>query len=355
MDAFFAAIEERDKPRLKGKPIVVGADPKNGAGRGVVATANYKAREYGIHSAQPISQAWRRSEEAKARGLSEAVFIGGNHRHYSEASDEIMEYLRGTGDAFEQASIDEAYVEFKKDRGDAWKFVKDKAEEIKKHIKKHFKLTCSIGVSTNKLVSKIAAGMEKPDGLTVVRPEVVQEFLNPQSVRVLPGVGPKMEEMLHKLHIYTIQELTTLSEEELAERFGKWGASLYRKARGISESPVVEDYEAKSVGEQETFEKDSLDPTFLVEKLTALGREVASRLTREGFKGKTISLTVRFNDFETLSRARTLSKSTNDPRIIVGEVLSLFMPFLDRRENRYKKLIRLLGVRVEHLSTGQEK
>jgi DNA polymerase IV (DinB-like DNA polymerase) len=286
MDAFFASVEERDKPRLRGLPIVVGADPKGGAGRGVVSTANYKAREYGIKSALPISEAWRRSEIAFREGKPRAIFLEGSYRRYSEVSEEIMNYLRSLGGTVEPASIDEAYVELKATsdkRHGTWKYAEEKAKEIKEHIKKKQGLTCSIGIGPNKLISKIAAGMDKPDGLTVIYPELVEGFLDPLSVREIPGIGPKSGETLAQMGIKTIKDLRGVAEEKLHELFGKWGGEMFRKARGIDDSPLVEEREAKSIGEQETYERDTLDPNFLVGRLKELSASVAKRLKAEGF------------------------------------------------------------------------
>lgn len=356
MDAFFASIEENDKPRLKGLPIVVGADPNEGKGRGVVSTANYAARVYGIHSAQPISTAWRLSEKAASAGKPRAVFLDVNMRRYAEISHAIMDYLRTQGDVVEQASVDEAYVEMRDEKGEmrneVWERAKEKAQKIKAHIKKEFGLTCSIGIGPNKLISKIAAGTQKPDGLTVVQQEQVQEFLDPMPASTLPGIGPKSTAALQKIGIVTIQDLRKLSREKLHELFGKWGLSMYDKARGIDESPILAEYEAKSIGEQETFEVDSLDPVFLLGRLKALTKSVHERLLREAKQFKTISIVVRFEDFETLTRAHSLDASVGGTKsgiIIEREALQLFMPFLDRRENPRHKRIRLLGVRIEKL------
>ncbi len=377
MDAFFAAVEERDKPRLRGMPIVVGADPKGGLGRGVVSTANYKARAYGIHSAQPISIAWRLSEEAARQGKPQAVFLEPDFKAYSAASKEVMDYLRSKAEVLEVASIDEAYLELRgaRDKGlgtrNLWDYAEKLAKEIKEHIKKTERLTCSIGIGTNKLVAKIASGFRKPDGLTVVKPEAVQKFLDPLSVREIPRIGPKSQETLFKIGITTIQELRQLPEQKLKELFGKprrtiqnlkmksgsrplrasgWIEEIYRKAQGIDESPVVEEYETKSIGEQETYEADTLDSNFLTSRLKELSRSVFRSLQKEGFKFRTVSITVRFADFETKTRARTLKESVQDQKILETEALQLFLSFLDRRENPRKKLIRLIGVRVEKLS-----
>ena len=362
MDAFFAAIEERDKPWLKGKPIVVGADPSSpageGKGRGVVSTANYKAREYGIHSAQPISEAWRLSEAAAQKGQPRAEFLTGSYERYSEVSRVIMEYLRTQGDVFEPGGIDEAYLELQSqptthNLQQQWKEAEEKAQEIKRYIKRNFKLTCSIGIGPNKLIAKIAAGVKKPDGLTVVKPDEVQEFLDPMPARALPGIGPKSEEVLKRAGIKTVKDIRLRPEAELAELFGKWGHEMWRKAQGIDESPVVEEYEVKSIGEQETFPEDTLDASFLTGRLKTMAQSVERSLKKGGFRFKTVSLIVRFADFETKTRAHTLKSFAQDAKTIEQEALALFLPFLDQRENPKKKFIRLLGVRVdvEKLST----
>lgn len=361
MDAFFAAVEEREKPWLKGKPIVVGADPKDGEGRGVVSTANYAARKYGIHSAMPISEAWRLAETANRRGEPETVFLTGTHKKYSEVSHKIMEYLRTLTPLVEQVSIDEAYLELEPITHDErlttemriqknpWKSAEKSAKGIKAEILKQEKLTCSIGIGPNKLIAKIASDHKKPDGLTIVRPEKIQHFLDPKGIRVIPGIGPKAEITLNGLGVKTIRDLRGISEEILIQRLGKWGADIYRKARGIDESPIVTDYETKSVGEQETFEHDTLDARFLLERLRILSREVFERLREKQFAFRTVSITVRFTDFETVSRAQTLKTPSQERKELEQSALALFLPFLDTRKNPRKKLIRLLGVRAEKL------
>lgn len=367
MDAFFAAVEERDRPRLKGMPIVVGADPKEGYGRGVVSTANYAARKYGIRSALPISTAWRLSEEAAKKGLPRAVFLEPDFKKYSAASNAIMEYLRTLGKV-EQASVDEAYIQLEEletlnskfeilnksktqnPKNDVWEKAVEKTKAIKDYIKTTQKLTCSIGIGPNKLVAKIAAGMEKPDGLTVVRPEKIQVFLDPLSAREIPGIGPKSGEILEHLNIRTIEQLRKLPKEKLIELFGKWGSDMYAKARGIDDSPVTEEYETKSIGEQETYDTDTLESVFLTRRIKALSESVFKRLGKENFLFRTVSIIVRFSDFETKTRSRTLQKAVRDRKILETTALQLFLPFLDQRENPKKKRVRLLGVRAEKLT-----
>lgn len=348
MDAFFAAIEERDNPRFKGRPIVVGSDPEGGKGRGVVSTANYAARKYGIHSALPISAAWRLSEEAKKKGFPGAVFTGGHMGKYGAVSNEIMEIVREFAPLVEEASIDEAYVDLSFAK--TFKKAEEICRKIKKEIKEREKLTCSIGLGPNKLIAKIASDMQKPDGFTIVLPEDAEKFMEPLGIRKIPGIGPKTEIMLNKLGIRTVRELKTLSFSKTKELMGKWGEDLYRKARGESDSPVSNDYEAKSIGEQETFHEDRRDANFIVDRIKELSEDVVRRLKRSDFKTyRAIGITVRFSDFETKTRARTLSEPASDSGTLNFEALKLFLPFLDKRENPKHKAVRLVGVKIEKL------
>jgi DNA polymerase IV (DinB-like DNA polymerase) len=348
MDAFFAAIEERDHPEFQGLPIVVGADPAQGQGRGVVSTANYAARHYGIHSALPISTAWRLSERAKGQGKPGAVFLGVNHRRYREVSARIMALVRRHSPLVEEASIDEAYF----DLSDAGSFDRAAAicRQIKKEIQDQERLTASIGLGPNKLVAKIASDFQKPDGLTVVTPEEAEGFLAPLPVRKIPGIGPKAEQRLARQGLKIVRDLKKFSPEELQGWFGKWGPELYERVRGRHEAPLREEYEPKSVGEQETFGVDTRDLQFLFDRLLHLCRHVRQRLLAEGFKTcRTVVVTVRFADFATHSRSQTLAAATASLERLQFTAMKLFMPFLDRRENPRRQLIRLLGVRLEKL------
>lgn len=211
-------------------------------------------------------------------------------------------------------------------------------------------LTCSVGIGPNKLVAKIASDFKKPDGLTVVRPEQVQEFLDPLSIRRIPGIGPKGEQFLHAKGIRVIAELRQVERARLAEWLGKWGEDLYQKARGVSGDPVSNEWEPKSVGEQETFEQDTLQAAFILERLRLLSRAVLGRFRRDGFQSfRTVVITVRFADFTTFTRSHTVLKPLAMLEALNGEALRLLLPFLDRRGNPKRKKIRLIGVRVEKL------
>ncbi len=348
MDAFFAAVEERDRPRLKGRPIVVGSDPKNGRGRGVVSTANYKAREVGIHSAMPITRAWELSEKAKKDGKGEVIFISTNGRHYNDVSKKIFDIITRLVPIVEQTSVDEGYLDlsFKGSYSESEKL----AKRVKSEIRAKEKLTCSIGIGPNKLIAKIASDFHKPDGLTVVREEEAENFLDPLPIRKIPGVGPKAEALFIQKGIQTVKDLKKFSEKEMKAIIGKWGLSLYKKIRGFDDSPVGDTQETKSVSEQETFEKDTLDPNYIVERMIFLISAVFRRFQKSGFSSfRTVTVTVRFSSFETRNRSHTFIKPINDLIMFEFEAQKLLYPFFDRRENPSRKPIRLVGVRIEKL------
>jgi DNA polymerase IV (archaeal DinB-like DNA polymerase) len=348
MDAFYAAVEERRNPDLRGRPIVVGADPKAGAGRGVVTTASYAARKYGIRSAMPISRAWRLAEAARRRGEPEAVFLRGDHAVYREVSARIMAIAARGADAFEEASIDEVYLEISS-LGAVERAVAH-ARALKAEVLAGEGLTCSVGIGPNKLVAKIASDFQKPDGLTVVPPEAVQAFLDPLPIRRIPGIGPKSEAHLLGRGIRTIAELRGVEPSQLAAWFGKWGLEMAERARGISDSPVSNEWERKSVGEQETFEHNTLDPTLVLARGHALAAGVFARLRAEGFAGfRTLTVTVRFENFVTLSRSRTAESAMESQDALEALAHDLLLPFLDARENPRGRRIRLIGVRAEKL------
>lgn len=348
MDAFFAAIEERDNPRWKGMPIVVGSDPQEGRGRGVVSTANYAARKYGIRSALPISTAWRQAQEALARGGPETIFLPVNGRRYGDVSHRIMEIVGAHAAAVEQASVDEAYLDLSHLKD--WRAAEAACRRLKREILRAERLTCSIGLAANKLVAKIASDFQKPDGLTVVRPREAIRFLAPLDVRRMPGIGPKAEQALKRGGHNTIGDLQQLTEADLWGMFGEWGLELYEMVRGHGESVLSGEWTPKSVGEQETFDEDTLDSRFIGGRLAAMCASVAAQVRREGFTGfRRVVLTVRFADFRTVTRSHMLPMPERAASALKTEALRLLLPFFDRRENPRRSALRLVGVRVEEL------
>jgi nucleotidyltransferase/DNA polymerase involved in DNA repair len=354
MDAFYAAVEECLNPALRDLPVAVGADPKEGKGRGVVTTANYRARKFGIHSALPISRAWRFAEAARRRGEPATVFIQPNMPLYREVSGRIMQILQRCADAFEEASIDEAYLDVSSQENFA--AATEQMAQLKAEIREREGLGCSVGIGPNKLIAKIASGHQKPDGLTVVAPEMVENFLNPLPVRVIPGIGPKSERFLHERNLRTVVDLRQVPKSTLVEWFGRWGQRLFEKARGIDDSEVSNEWTRKSLGEQETFEEDTRSQSTVTERLDLMAERIVTKLRGKEFKGfRTVTVTVRFGDFQTSNRSRTIKdgiRIADDDhalRRLKEEALSLILPFFDARENPRGKAFRLIGLRVEKL------
>jgi len=352
MDAFYAAVEERVNPSLKNFPVVVGADPKEGRGRGVVTTANYHARRFGIHSALPISRAWRLAEAARRRGEGETVFIQSNMALYREVSARIMPILQSYADAFEQTSIDEAYLDVSSREN--FTAAAEDMKRLKAELRAREGLGCSVGIALNKLIAKIASARQKPDGLTIVEPAEVEAFLAPLPIRVIPGIGPKSERFLHERNFRTIEELRALPESTLAEWFGKAGRLLFEKARGIDESEVSNEWMRKSLGEQETFEEDTHDQAAVIARLDRMAERMIAKLREKEFAGfRTVTITVRFSDFQTSNRSRSVKESirVEDDGLarLKAQALALIQPFFDARENPRGKAFRLIGLRVEKL------
>ena len=238
MDAFYASVEGQANPALRDRPVVVGADPKVGHGRGVVTAASYAARRYGIRSAMPISRAWRLAEAARARGEPEAVFIRDNHALYREVSARIMTIVASGADAFEEASIDEAYLDLSS--LESFAAAAAHARVLKSEIRRREGLTCSVGIGPNKLVAKVASDFQKPDGLTVVELRDVLDFLGPLPIRVIPGIGPKTAGVLHQRGIRTVADLRGVERQELVEAFGRWGEDPLRQGAGDLRQPGVQ-------------------------------------------------------------------------------------------------------------------
>ncbi|MCC6934071.1 MAG: DNA polymerase IV [Candidatus Yanofskybacteria bacterium] len=348
MDAFFAAIEERDNPRWHGMPIVVGSDPREGRGRGVVSTANYPARKYGIRSALPIRTAWRLAREAAARGEPETLFLPVNGRRYGEISERIMGIIGKHAETVEQASVDESYFDLSHLK--SWRSAEAVCRAVKRDILLGEGLTCSIGLGANKLIAKIASDFRKPDGFTVVRPRAAMRFLAPLDVRRMPGIGPKAELVLKQEGLATIGDLQRLTEADLWRMFGEWGLELYEQVRGRGAEALSVEWTPRSVGEQETFDVDTLDSRFVGERLAVMCSSVIARMRREGFIAyRRVVLTVRFSDFRTVTRSHMLPTAARAVNTLKTEALRLLLPFFDRRENVRRLPLRLVGIRVEEL------
>jgi nucleotidyltransferase/DNA polymerase involved in DNA repair len=317
MDAFYAAIEQRDRPELRGRPVIVGADPQGGRGRGVVSTASYEARPFGVRSAMPISQAYRLCPKG--------VYLPVDMERYLEVSGQVMGILRRFTDLVEPLSIDEAFLDVTQERRRLGGGT-DVAVAIKAAIVKETRLTASVGVASSKLVAKIASDIRKPDGLTVVPPGGESAFLDPLPVRRLWGVGPKTEESLALLGIHTIGDLARADPGRLARRVGTHGHDLVTLARGLDARPVVPDGgEAKSIGQEHTYAEDTRDPERLRRTLLRLADGVARRLRSHGLKARTVTLKYRDETFRTLTRAEMLREPTDSGNELFATLWRLFL------------------------------
>jgi DNA polymerase-4 len=313
LDAFFAAVEQRDKPSLRGKPVIVG-----GIGpRGVVATASYEARAFGVRSAM-------RTVEARAR-CPHAAFLGGRFSVYREASRRVMERLREESELVEPLSLDEAYVDLAAAPG----FDHDRIDELVADLRADIVrvtggLTASVGVASSKLMAKIASELNKPDGVFVVAPGTEADLLGPMAVSVIPGVGPATNERLRQLGIATVNDVRRLSEDDLVRTLGAaHGASLWSLARAIDDRPVVAEREAKSLSVEDTFAHDVTDRTQLTQIVERMASTVTARLHRNGWSARTVTLKARRHDFTTLSRSTTLPAPTDSANTITGMATGL--------------------------------
>jgi DNA polymerase IV (archaeal DinB-like DNA polymerase) len=341
MDSFFASVEVRERPELKGLPVVVGADPKEGKGRGVVSTCSYEAREYGIHSAMPISQAYKLCPDA--------VFVPVNIKLYVRVSDKVMEIMKGFAEKFQEYSVDEAFLvpgpEIR-----SYEEAAIIALRIKDEVKRQERITCSVGVGPNKLIAKIASGFQKPDGLTVVKPEDVREFLFPLDVSKVPGIGEKTTEYLKLMGITKVEELANCDIQRLSERFGKMGLWLKQAANGLDFSEVKEWEEAiKSISRSGTFEEDTSDPVKIAGFLEMLAESVHKALLRDSFLFKTVTLKVRYEDFSTYTRSKTVPIWTADIFVIKRTAMQLLSEFIGRQK------LRLVGIGVSRLRERDER
>ncbi|MDI6891019.1 MAG: DNA polymerase IV [Thermodesulfovibrionales bacterium] len=334
MDAFFAAIEQMRHPELVGKPIIIGGDG-DPTKRGVVSTASYEARKFGIHSAMPLRRAYRLCPEA--------VFLPVDYDEYLKVSEKIKGILRSFTSLVEDIGIDEAFL----DITDLNISSEEIAMEIKKKIKDELNLTCSIGIAPNKLLAKIASDIKKPDGLSIISEKDIERLIWPLPVRKLWGVGPKTEVQLKNMGISIIGELASISLGRLIEYFGKsYSNYLYEASRGIDESPVITHWEPKSMSRETTFQRDTDDWNTIAKNLAELTREVVDNMKGSGYKGKTVTIKIRFSNFETHTRAKTLDDFTNSIDILRKAAFEA----LGRIE--LKKKVRLIGVRIGRLARG---
>jgi DNA polymerase-4 len=337
LDAFFAAVEQRDKPSLRGKPVVVGGV----GGRGVVATASYEARRFGVRSAMSTA-------EARSR-CPQAAFLTGRFDAYQAASRAVMAELRALSPLVEPLSLDEAFVDLATahtPRDLSHDGLATLAAELKERITEVTQgLTSSVGIATSKLIAKIASDLDKPNGVVIVPPGTERDLLRPMQVTVIPGVGPATAERLRRIGVHTVEQLESVSADELVRVVGQsHGTSLYALARAHDDRPVVSDRETKSISVEDTFDTDLVDPVLLAAIVDRHARSVCERLARARLSGRTVTLKVRMHDFATHTRSATLVGPTDRP----GTVSRLARALLAEVDTSAG--VRLLGVGVSGLA-----
>ncbi len=331
MDAFYTSVEQNDHPELKGKPVIVGGSPTS---RGVVSSASYEARAFGIHSAMPCSKAYRI--------LPNAIFLKPNFERYEEISHQMMEIFHHYTEFVEPLSLDEAYLDVTQSP-----FLKTTvthlAQEIKQAIFEKTGLTASAGIGPNKFIAKLASDYKKPNGLTVVKPSEAKKFILPLPIGKMWGVGEVTEKHFKSLGIQTIGDIRKLSLKKMADEFGKSGFFYYKLAQGVDDRPVEASSEYKSIGQETTFERDTLDIDFMREILHELCQSVAERLLSNEIKAHTVTLKVKYHDFKLITRSRTVSIPVQKAHDLMN-VIEILFP----KTEAGQKQIRLLGVSVSN-------
>jgi DNA polymerase-4 len=340
MDAFFASVEQRDRPDLKGLPVAVGGSP---SGRGVIAAASYEARRFGVRSAMPSARA--------VRLCPDLVFVKPRFDRYKEASEVIRCVFFEYTDLVEPLSLDEAYLDVTENHFGI-RSAREVALQIKSKIRERTGLTASAGIATNKFLAKMASDLDKPDGLSVITPEKAPEFLKQLQIGRFHGIGKATEQRLVLLGIETGEDLLKWSEVDLAKEFGKAGHHYYRIVRGLDERPVSPDRVRKSIGKERTFSEDLSDPDEMIEILDTLALEVLSVLVRLERAAKTVTLKVRYSDFETITRSRSLAQwihAEEDLEVMKGVIRELF-----EETEAGDRNVRLLGVTLSGLNREGE-
>ncbi|MCD4817998.1 MAG: DNA polymerase IV [Candidatus Cloacimonetes bacterium] len=338
MDAFFAAVEIRDHPEYKGKPIIVGGSPTK---RGVVSTCSYEARKYGIRSAMASALA--------IKLCPHAIFVRGRFEAYREASQQINQIFQEFTEQIEPVSIDEAYLDVTNNMQN-FKSATEIARKIKQKIFEITKLTASAGVSYNKFIAKIASDFDKPDGLVVIPPNQAEKFLNALPIRKFHGIGKVSEKKMKSLGIFTGKDLREVELKDLLKNFGKVGRFYYNVVRGIDEREVKIHHVRKSIGNEKTFVKDIDDPVQLRDFLKTSAHKIALKLKEKGAKARTLTLKIKYANFDIVTKRKTIQTPINDEMIILHIAENLLLQNIQD-----KRLIRLLGISVSNLVWKNER
>jgi len=342
LDYFYAQCEEKLNPTIRGKPVVVCVYSGRTEESGVVSSGNYEARKYGVKAGIPIARAKRLLDGTGA------VLLPMNRPQYEEVSRRIMETLRDWADAFEQAGIDEAYLEVTNTTNGNFEKAEEIGRELKRRIIEQEHISCSIGIAPNKLVAKIASDHNKPDGLTIIRPEQLTSFIEVLQVGKIPGVGKKVEEKLKQLNVETVKQLKALESPSLIESFGtSLGTFLYRAARGENDDPVMERDQPTQLSRIATLKKDTREIAEIMPLLEELTNSVAQKAVEAGVTCRSVGMIAVLNDLSVHNRSRTLDTSTSDPKVIAKNVKELTAQFL---QSMPSAVARRLGIRLSGLS-----
>lgn len=341
LDCFFAAVEIRDNPQYKGKPVIIGADPKDGKGRGVISTCSYEARKFGLHSGMPISQAFQRCPHG--------IYLRPNQKKYSDVSKQVMQILSKYADEFQQMGSDEAYLDLTNlclNSEDAMKT----AQLIQDEISKNLGITISIGIAPTKSLAKIASDYNKPNGITVFRPDNFKDLLKDMDITRIPGIGKKSKAYFYKKGIKNIGDIHQTSLAKMVNLFGEHGKWVWKVANGYDNRLVKQfSEERKSISAERTFYEDTNDFNYIISKLEDINEKIHKSVIKYHITYKTISLKIRFEGFQTFTRAKTLPYHIQNQDRVIEVIVKLFKEF-----SNYKKKVRLVGIKLSNLERNHK-
>ncbi|MFX0081365.1 MAG: DNA polymerase IV [Candidatus Hodarchaeota archaeon] len=341
LDCFFAAVEIRDNPEYQGKPVIIGADPREGKGRGVVSTCSYEARKFGLHSGMPISQAYLRCPHG--------IYLRPNFKKYSKTSKEVMEILRGYSNEFQQLGNDEAYLDLTESCLNYEKAQKT-AKIIQKDISESIGITISIGIAPTKSLAKIASDYNKPNGITLFKPENFKSVLKEMDITRVPGIGKKTKVYFYKKGIKKIGDILNISVSKMVNLFGQHGKWIWKVVNGFDNRKVKQfQEERKSISAERTFFEDTNDFEFILSKLGDINDRIHKTVYKHQIAYKTISLKIRFEGYHTYTRAKTLPFHIQDKDRVMEVILELFREF-----STNLKKVRLVGIKLSNLERNHK-
>ncbi len=340
IDCFYASVEARDNPSYKGIPLIIGADPKAGKGRGVVLTASYEARKFGLHSGMPISRAYRLCPQG--------TYVRPIFKKYLAASKEVMKIISKYSTEFQRVGLDEAYIDIS-NTCFLPEDVKETAEKIQREVYKKVGITCSIGCAPTKSLAKIATDFHKPNGITLIEPNKTIDFLKDMDISCISGVGKKTKYFFYNKGVNTIGDLLEMPTPKIKALFGSLGLWVWKVAHGLDLRPVKEFHERKSISKERTFYSDTSDYNTIVSTFEKIADKLTKKLRKHGFSYRTVSIKVRFEGYITYIRSKTLAYPTNDKKNVLEVVFDLYNEF-----SEYKKKVRLIGVKLSNFEKTEK-